>query len=65
MSYAFAVTEHMLPFRQSLKPGTPFKLDSELSKLFEESKSVMIEEIEEGVRIFEKFQPNYLATDWS
>ena len=62
MSYAFAVTEHMLPFHQSLKP---FKLDSELNELFEESKSVMIEEIEEGVRIFEKSQPTYLATDWS
>ena len=55
----------MLPFHQSLKPGTPFKWDSELNELFEESKSVITEEIEMGVRIFEKFKPNCLVTDWS
>ena len=67
VSYAFAATEHMLPFWQSLKPGTPFKWDSELNELheFEELKSVIIEEIEEGVRIFEKSKPTCLATDWS
>ena len=65
VSYAFAATERMLPFRQLLKPGTPFKWDSELNELFEESKSVIIEEIEEGVRIFDKSKPTCLATDWS
>ena len=44
-----STTERMLPFHQSLKPGTPFKWDSELNELFEESKSVIIEGIEEGV----------------
>ena len=34
VSYAFAATERMLPFRQSLKPGTPFKWDNELNQLF-------------------------------
>ena len=57
VSYAFAATERMLPFCQLLKPGTPFKWDSELNELFEESKSVIIEEIEEGVRIFDKSKP--------
>ena len=64
-SYAFAATEHMLPFCQSLKLGTPFKWDSELNELFKESKSVTNEEIEEGVRIFEKYKPTCIATDWS
>jgi len=63
--YAFTATERMLPFRQSLKPGTPFKWDSELNELFKDSKSVIIEEIEEGARIFEKSKPTCLATDWS
>ena len=39
--------ERMLPFRQLLKPDTPFKWDTELNKLFEESKSVITDEIEE------------------
>ena len=55
----------MLPFRQSPKPRTPFKWDSELNELFEESKSVIIDEIVEGVRIFDKSKPTFLATDWS
>jgi len=50
----------MLPFRQLLKPGTPFKWDSELNELF-----VIIEEIEEGLCIFDKSKPMCLATDWS
>ena len=55
----------MLPFCQSLKPGTPFKWDSELEELYEELKPVIIEEIEGGVRILEKSKPTFLATDWS
>ena len=53
VSYAFAATERMLPFRQLLKPGAPFVWDNDLNNLFEESKSVIIDEIEEGVRIFD------------
>ena len=65
VSYAFAATERMLPFRQLLQPGTPFQWTDELHTLFEESKSVIISEIEEGVRIFDKSKPTCLATDWS
>ena len=65
VSYAFAATERMLPFHQSLKPGTLFKWDSELNELFKESKSVIIEEIEDGVCILEKSKPTCLVTDWS
>ena len=66
---AFLVWTHkpsvMLPFRQLLKPATPFKWDGELNKLSEKSTSVIIKEIEEGVRIFDKSKPTCLATDWS
>ena len=61
MSYAFAATEQMLTFCQSLKPGTPFEWDSELNELFEESKSVIIDKIEGGIRIFEKSKSTCLA----
>ena len=65
VSYAFAATEHMLPFCQLLKPGAPFVWDNDLNNLFEESKSVIIDETEEGVRIFDKSKPTCLVTDWS
>jgi len=57
--YPFAATERMLPFCKSLKPGTLFNWDSELNEQFE-SKSVIVEEMEEGVRIFEKSKPTCL-----
>ena len=65
VSYAFATTAQMLPFCQLLKPGAPFKWTDELDRLFNESKSVILTEIKEGVRIFDKMKPTYLATDWS
>lgn len=65
VSYAFSMTDKMLPFRQLLKPGTPFHWDGQMNDLFEESKTVIIDEIEEGVRIFDKSKPTCLATDWS
>ncbi|XP_046846784.1 uncharacterized protein LOC124440433 [Xenia sp. Carnegie-2017] len=65
VSYAFGATERMLPFKKLLKPSTKFYWDEELNALFEESKSVIINEIHEGVRIFDKTRPSCLATDWS
>ena len=65
VSYAFASAERMLPFRQLLKPNTPFSWSNQLNLLFEESKAVIISEIDEGVRIFDKAKPTCLATDWS
>lgn len=64
VSYAFAATERTLPFHQLLQPGTPFKWTDELNQL-EESKSVIISEIEEGLCIFDKSKPTCPATDWS
>ena len=65
ISYAYAITDRMLPFRQLLKPGTPFHWNDTLNQLFEESKAVIASEIEKGVRIFDKSKPTCLATDWS
>ena len=65
VSYAFSMAERMLPFRQLLQPGTPFHWNEELDALFEQSKDIIIKEIEEGVRIFDKSKPTCLATDWS
>ena len=55
----------MLPFRDLLKPKTPFYWDEHLDELFNESKLNIVKEIEDGVRIFDKSKPTCLATDWS
>lgn len=65
VSYAFASAERMLPFRNLLKPSTPFLWTEELSSLFEDSKAVITAEIHKGVEIFDKAKPTCLATDWS
>ena len=65
VSYAFSMTKRMEPFRQFLKPGTPFFWDDEMDAIFNESKRVIIAEIEKGVRIFDVRKPTCLATDWS
>jgi hypothetical protein len=65
VSFAFAATDSMLPFRALLKPGTPFQWTYELNQIFNESKSFIISEIQEGVQIFDKSKPTCLTTDWS
>lgn len=65
VSYTFSMADRMLPFRQLLKPTTPFKWDEDLQRAFDESKAVIASEIEEGVRIFDPSKPTCLATDWS
>ena len=45
VSFAFAATDRMLPFRELLKPGTPFQWTNELDQIFNESKSLIISEI--------------------
>ena len=53
VSYAFSMAQRMEPFRQLLKPGTPFRWDDQLNALFEECKTVIVSEIEHGVQIFD------------
>lgn len=65
VSYAFSMAPRMLPFRDLLKPATPFQWNPDLNTAFTESKTVIIREIHEGVRIFDKQKSTCLATDWS
>ena len=65
VTYAFSMTSHMHPFRELLKPSTPFHWNTELEESFQESKGKIVEEIQDGVRIFEPGRTTCLATDWS
>ena len=42
----------MFPFRELLQSGTPFRWTDKLNNVFEESKTIIVSEIEEGIRIF-------------
>ncbi len=65
VSYTFSMAEAMLPFRELLKPSNQFYWDDSLQQAFEKSKTNITEEINHGVRIFDKTKLTCLATDWS
>ena len=65
VSYAFSMADTMLPFRELLKPSNKFHWDDTLQQAFEQSKLTIIDEIHNGVKIFDKTKPTCLATDWS
>lgn len=64
-AYAFAMTKQMKPFRALLKPSTQFNWTEELTSVFQQSKEVIIQEMKEGVRLFDPARLTCLATDWS
>lgn len=65
VAYAFSMADRMQPFRDLLKPDTPFHWTNDLQALFNESKHAIAREIEKGVRIFDPDRITCLATDWS
>ena len=60
-----AYAEKMQPFRTLLHPKMLFIWTAELDKFFEETKAIIIQEIQKGVEIFDKNIPICLATDFS
>lgn len=65
VAYTFSMTDKMLPLRELLKPQSSFQWSDELDEIFAASKSKILSEIEEGVRIFDKSRLTCIATDWS
>ena len=65
VAYTFATARRMQPFREFLKPDNPFKWTDEMNNLFIESKELIINEIREGIEIYDKTRPTCLLTDWS
>lgn len=65
VAYTFSMAETMAPFRDLLKPSMRFTWTTTHQEAFEESKQVIVNEINMGVEIFDKDRPTCLATDWS
>ena len=66
VAYAFAQSSAMAPFRDLLKEkGTRFFWDDNLDSLFKQSKRVIVEQVQEGVKSFELHRATCLSTDWS
>lgn len=65
VSYSFSMAEVMQPFRDLLKPKTPFAWNEELESAFKASKRKIVREMENGLEIFDKSRHTCIATDWS
>lgn len=64
-AYALSLTKDMAPFRDLLKPNNKFYWDETLQLLFENSKRSIVQQIQEGVKIFDPNRHTCLITDWS
>ena len=62
VTYYASMTDKMRPFRDLLKPKTPFYWDHQLQQLFEESKQRILESIQHGIAIFDKGRSTCLVT---
>ncbi len=65
VSYAFALSTAMTPFRELLETKKKFYWDDTLEKLFVDTKAYVVEKVIDGVRMFEIQRRTCLATDWS
>jgi hypothetical protein len=65
VSYSFARSSIMAPFRDSLKKGRIFYWDESLNQLFLESKEKIVQLVKDGVKSFEVGRPTMLTPDWS
>ena len=65
VSYAFASSPVMQPFRHLLSSKSSFSWSPELEQAFQASKQEVVRQCEEGVRSFNPSLPTALATDWS
>ena len=65
VSYAFASSSVMQPFRHLLSSKSSFSWSPELEEAFQASKQEVVRQCEEGVRSFNPSLPTALATDWS
>lgn len=65
VSYAFSESKKLDPFRSLLKKETAWYWDSNLDKIFQESKKFIVEQVIDGIKSFEVNRPCSLWTDWS
>ena len=64
VSYSFATSPAMLPFKHLLSSKTSFSWSPELEKAFKASKQEVVDQCMLGVRTFDPSLPTALSTDW-
>ena len=65
VAWAHSDSSTMTPFRELIKPNTPFYWDDNLERIFTTSKEHLIKLVKHGVRNFDTSKPTCIQTDWS
>ena len=65
VAWAHSDSSTMTPFRELIKPNTPFYWDDNLEHIFTTSKEHLIKLVKHGVRNFDTSKPTCIQTDWS
>ena len=65
VAFCYAMSPAVYPQRHLLKPSNTWEWDDNCQKVFEKSKRVISNHIEEGVRLFDHSRPIGMLTDWS
>ena len=65
VNYCLSSSDELRPFRDLLSPSNQFYWDNVMDDLFKKAKDIIIQDITEGVRIFDKERKTCLSTDWS
>ena len=64
VAWAYSLSPIMEPFRELVKSNNIFHWDNILDKLFEDTKSLIISKVEEGIQAFDVNRQTRLQPDW-
>ena len=64
VSYATAVAPRLLPFRELLKDSVPWYWDRKMDEVFTNTKKLLADKVEEGIKSFDPARVTALLTDW-
>ena len=65
IAWAYAISLVMQLFRDFVKNHSQFYWDTNLDKIFQNSKSILINQVTEGIQTFDVNKPTFVQTDWS
>ena len=64
VSWAYAISPLMQPFRDLIKPNNKFYWDDTLTQIFEKTKAELVDKVKQGVKSFEIGRRTCIQTDW-
>ena len=64
-SWAYAISDIMLPFRELVKRNSKFQWNETLQQLFDQSKVKLLKAVTDGIQAFNATRPTCIQCDWS